>query len=67
MEQVLIISLIEKLFDLEQIKWEINQISTLINATLSFANIKSYRPLIFEKILVFFNDLRQSCSNESIT
>ena len=67
MEQGLLVSLIEKLFDLNQIKWSNIQIPTLINAILSFSNIKSYRSIIFEKILAFFNELRLNCSNEANT
>jgi len=67
MEQGLLFSLIEKLFDLNQIKWSNIQIPTLINAILSFTTIKSYRSIIFEKILTFFNELRRNCSNEANT
>ena len=65
MEQSLLTLLIDKLFDLNQIKWANIQIPTLINAILSFTNIKLYRSLIFEKILAFFNDLRRNTINDT--
>jgi hypothetical protein len=60
--------LVLKLFNFEEITWTTNQIPSLINNILYFMPLnKDYRLFLYEKIFLFFNDLRKHLFNKSTT
>ena len=55
MENDQVRNLVEKLLDIDEIKWNLVNLPAVMNAILSFASNKSNRPLILDAILTYFN------------
>jgi hypothetical protein len=52
--------IVNKLLDIHEIKWNSNQIPSLIHNILYFTSSKDNRLFIYENILLFFNNIKNS-------